>query len=195
MSNTIAAVVPVHPPRIENGMLSRCLASIYAQSTKVAELCIAVDRHKEGSRETRKRAIRMAQADWIAPIDADDEWLPEHLEKLLALAEAESADYVYPWYEVIGGTDPRPYAFGQPFDPVKPSHHPSCILVRTYLAQEAITHLKRKDEEKPPLWSDDFALLTACMNLGAKIVHLRERTWRWHHHGQNSSGVPGKGDA
>ena len=34
-----------------------------------------------------------------------------------------------------------------------------------------------------------------CMQAGALISHLKEKTWIYAHHGLNTSGLPTKGDA
>jgi glycosyltransferase involved in cell wall biosynthesis len=40
-------------------------------------------------------AVSLARGAWIAPIDQDDEWAPDHLEALLAAAMASGAEVVY----------------------------------------------------------------------------------------------------
>ena len=40
-----------------------------------------------GENASRNRAISAARGEWIALLDADDEWLPERLERMLALAD------------------------------------------------------------------------------------------------------------
>lgn len=40
-------------------------------------------------------AVELAQGEWIAPLDDDDEFLPRHMEALLDIALANRAEYVY----------------------------------------------------------------------------------------------------
>jgi glycosyltransferase involved in cell wall biosynthesis len=47
--------------------------------------------------------LRAATGNWIARIDDDDEWLPNHLETLLKLAVQKQLDFVSSSYEVIDG--------------------------------------------------------------------------------------------
>lgn len=66
-----------------------------------------------GPGANRNRGMVAATGDWIAFLDADDLWLPEHLEKLVATAERTQADVIYSGTElrdfdsgaVIGGAD------------------------------------------------------------------------------------------
>src|SRR3546814_16209717 len=83
---------------------------------------------------------------WIAFLDDDDEFLPDHLRKLVEHAEATDADVVYPWFELnVGGrvdnakgdnlllVNGKP-AFGQRFDAAALDAHnyiPVTVLVRT----------------------------------------------------------------
>lgn len=191
----IGVVIPTHPPRIKNGMLGRAIRSVNAQTHPATELHVPIDLDREGGRITRARGAMSVQVPWTAFLDSDDEFKPEHLELLVESALDNDADYVYPWYEVIGGRDPRSYAFGVPHHRDRPNHHPSPVLVRTDLAQDVMASLPPKHTQKPPLWSDDFAFFMGCVERDAKIFHLPRRTWRWYHHGKNSSSVPGRGDA
>lgn len=43
----------------------------------------------------RNRGLDVATGDWIAPLDDDDEWTPDHLEVLLAAAQNGKADFAY----------------------------------------------------------------------------------------------------
>jgi len=59
------------------------------------------------------RAVELCRGEWIAPLDDDDELLPEHMGTLLDLALERRAEFVYGGLEVIG--DPRfPYLFSFP---------------------------------------------------------------------------------
>ncbi len=43
--------------------------------------------------------------EWVAFLDDDDYFYPQHLEALANAAQDTGADMVYPWYDVDGGTD------------------------------------------------------------------------------------------
>lgn len=193
LSREVTAIIPVHQPRINNGMLTRALASVTAQTWGLGGISVAIDYDRQGAPATRQRALDAVRTGWTACLDSDDEWLPEHVEKLYLHAEAEQADYVYSWFYGTDGFDPFPQHFGQPFDPLAPIETTSTILVRTELAMEA---RYERLPERLNNTGEDWRFLTRCIELGAKIVHLPERTWRWNiHPGGNTSGLPDRGDA
>ena len=43
----------------------------------------------------RNRGLDMAMSDWVAPLDDDDEWTPDHIEVLLNGVNSTGADFVY----------------------------------------------------------------------------------------------------
>ena len=48
-----------------------------------------------GAQAVRNHGIRAACGEWIALLDSDDEWLPNHLETSLLLAETDQVNVVY----------------------------------------------------------------------------------------------------
>lgn len=196
MGDTVSVVIPAHPARERNGMLTRALASVEAQTLQPDDVIVQVDTHREGAARTRQRGLERASTDWVTFLDSDDEMLPHHLEALLACAQQTGADLVYPWYEVVGGGDPMPCHFGKPWDPARPRLTTVVTLCRTELAQQVgfvHTHDGTRLLGQPA--GEDWFFIVGCNKAGAHIVHLPQRTWRWHHHGRNSSGQPTKGDA
>ncbi|MGJ7442259.1 glycosyltransferase family 2 protein [Aquipuribacter sp. MA13-6] len=103
----VAVVIPVHN-RPE--MLDRALRSIAAQTVRPAEVVVVDDvstddtpdvalRHgatlvrmaqNGGSGRARNAGIARATAAWVAFLDSDDEWLPDHLERMVAASEGEA---------------------------------------------------------------------------------------------------------
>jgi hypothetical protein len=61
------------------------------------------------------RAIELSRGEWIAPLDDDDEFLPNHIETLLDLALARRAEFVYGTLERVGiATQPGDGLFSFP---------------------------------------------------------------------------------
>ena len=129
--------------------------------------------------------------EWVAFLDDDDEFLPEHVDKLLSFAIATDADYVFPWFTVVGGGDPFPQHFGMPWNNDIPRQTTVTTLVRTELAQEiGFLRPTEGDNVGGDVWGEDYQFTLECMKAGAKIMHLPERTWLWHHDSNNTSGRP-----
>ena len=64
---------------------------------------IYLRQENQGSSAARNTGIRVAQGEYIAPLDADDMWAPEHLAAQLAVLEADpSIDMVYADARIIG---------------------------------------------------------------------------------------------
>lgn len=180
----VTVVIPYHASREANGMLQRAIASVSNQTIH-CELVIVKDVNREGAAVTRQRGLEQVTTPWTAFLDSDDELDSNHIEKLLTCAWETDADYVYPWFRVTGGSDPFPMIFGRPWDNAAPHQTTITVLVRTEIAKQVGFSQS----------GEDWFFTLGCMNAGAKIVHLPERTWTWYHHGKNSSGMPGRGDA
>lgn len=198
MSNAeITVVVPFHTYREQNGYLQRALASIQAQTFPDVQVIAIRDEERHGAAATRHAGLMMVDTPWVAFLDSDDEFDPHHLEAVYACAQETGADYVYPWFRVRGGNDPFPQFFGKPWDNRQPHQTTVTTLVRTELAQ-SVGFLYPDGGETFPDGNragEDWHFTLGCMAKGAKIIHHPQVTWTWHHHGANSSGQPGRGDA
>lgn len=187
----VTVLIAAHPARFGNGLLARAFASVVAQ-TQVPEAIVVVnDSERRGAGWTRQTLLRNVDTEWIAWLDSDDTWEPEHLEKLLKVAVETDSVFVFSWFH---GTDPLGH-FGLPFNPCTPHHTTMNVLVRTDIAQE----VGFPDSDTGPFSNEDWAFITGVAKLacerGLNMTHLAERTWTYHQEGQNSSGLPGRGDA
>lgn len=203
---TVGVVIPAHPARVHNGMLDRALRSVQTQHRLPDEIYVAIDINGEGAAATRDRALRRAATDWVAFLDSDDLFLPRHIGALLMHALETGADFVYSWYELLdrnghlwGNEDPifPPTHFSEPFDPEHPIETTITTLVRRELAQEIgfVAYVYPDGANENINSGEDRRFTLEAIKRGARISHLVERTWVWHHHGQNTSGLPTKGDA
>lgn len=193
----ISVCIPSIPPRA--ALLDRAVRSVNAQTLPAIELSISYDHHHEGAPATRQRALESAGCEWVAFLDDDDEFMPEHLAALMNCAEDTGADYVFSYFTIKDpGGRPRPDVdplgtFGKPFDPEHPHQTTITTLVRRELALDVGGFLRPSDAPPTPdghRAGEDWAFTLGCVEAGAKIVHLPQRTWYWHHHGANTSGLP-----
>lgn len=187
----VTALVAAHPARFENGLLIQALASVVAQTYRPETIVVVNDSERHGAGWTRRQLIKNVDTEWLAWLDSDDTWEPEHLAKLMQIAVATSSVFVYSWFH---GGDPLGH-FGLPFNPCTPHHTTITHLVRTELAQE----VGFPDSEAGPFSNEDWAFITGVSKLacerGLNMTHLAERTWTWRQGPHNSSGQPGQGDA
>lgn len=184
----ITVVIPSIPPR--HLMLAQAVRSVMAQTMPAAAISVAIDVNREGAPATRQRALDAVNTDWVAFLDDDDWFNPDHLELLYKHAMDTGADFVYSWFNVVGGTDPFPSThYTEPFDPQNPIETTITTLVRTGLAKEA--GFQALDRGQINTGEDRYFTLK-CLDLGANIQHLVAKTWAWRHHSQNTSGLSTK---
>jgi hypothetical protein len=187
----ITVAIACHPARVGNGLLQRALNSVTAQTLQPAAVVVVNDVEKKGAGWTRRQCLDLVHTEWLAWLDSDDEWLPEHLEKLMRVAVETDSVWVFSWFH---GMDPLGH-FGRPFDPCHPHHTTMGVLERTEIAKEA----GFPDSVPGPFSNEDWTHITAfakiCCERGLKMTHLAERTWHYHQGHGNTSGQPGQGDA
>lgn len=188
----ITVLMPSIPSRAVRR--NAALASVGMQTMQPAAVSLAIDVNREGAPGTRQRCLDAALTEWVAPLDDDDAFMPQHLEHLMQHALETDADYVYSWFQVVGGQDPFPPThFTNPFNPEDPIETTVTVLMKRDLANEI--GYKSLDRGHDTNTGEDYGMLLGAVRLGAKIEHLVERTWYWTHHGGNTSGLPTKGDS
>lgn len=195
-SHEITVVVPTIPPR--GLLLHRALTSVISQIYPATAIAVRNDVERAGAAWTRTRALQTVSTKWVAFLDDDDAFYPEHLEALVLAQRETGADYLFPWYQIVDpdGNHCRDTVlghFGKEFNPADPHQTTITTLVRTELAKEvgflgdAGTHGIHGQRA-----GEDFAFTLGCIAAGAKIVHVPKITWEWHHHGKNTSGLPSR---
>lgn len=199
-NSDITVVIPTIPPRLESLMYRRALDSAINQHFGCPLVATVVDLAHEGAARTRQRGLDKVTTEWVAFLDDDDVFMPDHLSLLAETAEDESADYVYSWFMIRDRDgvehpewDPFPGNFDRPFDPAHPVQTTITTLVRTELAK-AVGFDTVPDGETGAdghRRGEDFRFTIGCIEQGARIVHRPQRTWFWTHHGVGAPGVPG----
>lgn len=187
----ITVVIPTIPTRRQT-YLHRSLDSVLQQALSPDAVIVEVDHGHRGAAETRNRGLAKVTTEWVAFLDDDDEFLPDHLARLRAHAVTTDADMVYPWFDVPEGFDPFPDREGQPFSATVLETRntiPVTVLAKTETIKQVGGFQPIGPPDNP---CDDWGAWKALAAAGAKIEHLNRRTWLWHWHGGNTSG---RGDA
>lgn len=191
----ITVAIGAHPARIKNGMLGQAIGSVNLQTLPAHGIAIGVDSQRLGAAHARQKALDMVRTPWVAFLDSDDQFLPDHLQVLLDGAAEHDADYVYSYFLRSRGGDSLGL-MGKPFNPAAPHQTTITVLVRTDLAQSVGFPIPAGLTDRDRMWSgEDWQFTLGCVAAGAKIVHIPRETWIWGRHGGNTSGIPGKGDA
>lgn len=188
----ITACIASHPGRSRNGKLTRALASVSAQHLLPEQIIVGVDKDRRGAGWNRQQILSRVDTEWMAWLDSDDEWYPQHLRRCAETAQDTGAWFVFPWFDAPG--DPLGH-FGLPFNPAAPHHTTITFLVRTELARVVGFNTAPSERHSNEDWHHLLGLCEIAVARDYPMVHLPERTWYWHMDGGNSSGLPGQGDA
>jgi glycosyltransferase involved in cell wall biosynthesis len=182
----VTVVVPHIPVRTK--LLTRALGSIMTQTTMPADVIVVVDVDHEGAAVTRNRGLALVETEYVAFLD-DDDWLySDHFEQCMYEIREWNADIVYPWFDVINGTDPLGM-FGKPFDPehLKISNYiPVTVVAKTSTLRDVGGFTPHPDAAGHP--NEDWGCWLAVHSAGGKIIHTPYRTWAWDHGTGNTSG-------
>lgn len=188
--NDITVCIASIPPRVE--LLTKCLASVAAQTLQPAAIIVEYDHTHLGAPGTKNAALRKVDTEWVAFFDDDDTMWPEHLEKLRIAADEQNADVVYsiPYIpQQPGPADTAIYNSGKPFDEAE-------LRRRSFIQTSALARTEYairgggfwRPEGSP---YDDWGLYLGMLDQGARFYHLPECTFNWEHWGAGSRNVPG----
>ena len=187
----VTIVIPVIPPRVDNGMFERAVTSAKNQTMPV-EILYGIDHGRYGAAVVRSELTKQVVTPWVAFLDDDDELLPFHCEALLQHANETEADYVFSDWIVPEAPSFRldSFCYGD-WDPLNPMQTTITTLVRMEVAQEFGFVMPNPDQTVGrDLMGEDFEFTRRINDAGYKISHLKRVTWWWHHHGANTSGMP-----
>lgn len=192
----ITVVIPTIATRQEE--LNHAVTSVYTQNLRPEALIISQDTARLGAPGNRDAGLGRVASPWVAMLDDDDYFYPDHLAVLYKAAIDNDADIVYSWFDVEGGEDPFPENFGKPWDPKNPVQTTVTILAKTDVLRKAggYSNTASLDEEELEQFAqgntvgEDFRIVVAANAQGAKIVHVPQKTWCYRHHASNTSGRP-----
>lgn len=184
-------------------MLAHALTSVALQELQACAIVVEYDHLRTGAAETKNRALSRATSEFVAFLDDDDEFLPDHLRLLRQAADEEHADVVYSLPRVInreGHQVARQFDWGggYAFDADylrRKAHIQTTCLVRTSHAK-AVGGFEFVTDETGSS-NDDHGFFLKLLDNGSKFHHVHLDTFVWRHHGYgtatqsgNTSGQP-----
>lgn len=169
-------------------LFAHAVESVQTQTLPPAGgISVALDVDHAGAAATRQRALDAVRTEWVAFLDDDDYFYPNHLKTLYDLVTEHSADYAYAWFD---GNDPFPTHRGKQMDPAQPHHTTMTVMVRTELAKEA--GFQNHVDANAGWPGEDWNFTLRCLELGAKFIGTSSITWHYRKHYGNTSGLPSR---
>lgn len=176
-------------------LLQRALRSVQAQTLLPGQIVVSYDAERLGHAHNRNVAMQSVSTEWVAFLDDDDAFLPNHLEHTMDVATVTGADVVYPWHAVIGPNGERLPDFigyhGKEFDPhVLRMHNyiPITVLAKTEEVRRAGFPVSGPGL---PFWkTEDWGCWLRMLDNGCTFVHTPDVTWEYHQWGGNQWGQP-----
>lgn len=182
----VTVVIPHIPVR--ERLLKRAMRSVLNQYIMPLDIVVVTDVNHDGAAITRNRGLHLVDTEYVAFLDDDDYLHSDHIDECMSAIRDQNADVVYPWFDVVNGTDPLGM-FDKPFDPehLKTSNYiPITVVARTQTLKDVGGFTPHPDAAGHP--NEDWGCWLAVHNAGGKIVHVPEKTWVWDHATGNTSG-------
>lgn len=198
---TVTVMVCTIPGR--EALLERAIRSIAEQTRQPDAVVIYTDVRRLGAGPARDAALGEVSTTYVAPLDDDDELLPEHLAALMPVVERVAVDVVYPWMVVdpVSGDNLRCAGperrlvtpLGQPFTEAMRAQlvgGNNFLHLTGLLRVETVRRVGGFVATGPRGSQEDAGVFRALASAGASFVHVPERTWVWH---RGSQGTGGRG--
>lgn len=176
------------PPRVgPGGLLEQAVSSVKEQTLEPAGgMAVALDVDRYGAAVTRQRALDSVRTGWVAFLDDDDYFYPQHLETLWRLVSDYGQDFAYSWFD---GNNPFPMHRGRQFNRAEPHHTTMTVLVRTEIAKNAGFILP--DGPLHQDWmGEDWQFILRCAEQTDRFIGTGEVTWHYRVHASNTAGLP-----
>lgn len=189
MNPDISVVIATIPTRGRE--LAKALRSVALQTLQPAAIHVEYDHQRTGGAATKNRGIAAVSTPWLAMLDDDDVFMPDHLLKLRTAAQETGADVVYSMPLIPqrqDGLDPNG-RYGLPFDATELRRR-SYIQTTSLIRTEAI-HASGGFQCPAGSDYDDWGCFLALLDRGAMFHHVAEQTFVWNHTGYGVPGRPG----
>lgn len=158
----------------------------------------SINQENRGVGAARNAAIEVASADWIALLDADDQFLPQKLERQLTAAATGDCDMIYGAVEVFGETGLRSYDKWRTDEAEfrlnasegawRMIGHNFVPLSSTVVRRELLNEVGGFSEDPALHMVEDLQMWLRLLGRGARLRFLPHADTRYRIHGENGSG-------
>lgn len=175
----VTAITAALPSRFH--LLAECMESVLDQTVPVDEHLVAVDYARRGTARVVTGLALAARNEWVATVEDDDVWYPNHVQELTRAQVDTGADIVYSYCDVTG----RDWTPNSPFDADRLRREnfiPATALIRRQLVADLGG------------WRDgtahgyeDWDFWLRALAAGARFHCHPVKTWRYRFHGTNKT--------
>jgi glycosyltransferase involved in cell wall biosynthesis len=181
-------------------LLQRAIDSVKNQTLAPQKHLVQLDIDKSGHAAVLDLIIKQADTTYIAILDDDDEFLPNHLEVLYAAIQEHEADLVYPHfrYQTLGNGGHLEQHFGQPWSNQNVHQVPITWLCRRDAFWECGGFSRDYDpnsyetDAQGNRIGHDFKFIQRMAAADKKIVHVPQVTWVYHDDRVSTLGMPSR---
>jgi len=137
---------------------------------------------------TRNHGISIAKAPWIALLDSDDLWTPNHLASGMVLTAKESADLIHGGSQLFDSDTGRDLELRVPSETDQRTF-PVSLYLGQYVIQPSSVFLRRELWAKVNGFNPDFRYVEdremwlRCARAGGRFAYTGEVTCRYRKHG------------
>lgn len=160
-------------------------ASVVRQFAGNCSQRVRVLRHEvsRGAAAARNSGFAVAEGNYIALLDSDDRWFPEHLERLHAVATEKDAELVYSIAELFeDGTERSLGPFGPSFMELR--NYPLSMFQRSYVVPSACMFKQSLLQRVGPwstrhMYCEDYDWFLRATIAGCRFEHICAVTMRY----------------
>lgn len=176
----VSVITAAIPPRLDS--LNTAAESVRAQTFAADEHLVAVDYARRGTARVVTQLAHAARNEFVATLEDDDLWYPNHLATLVKAQRLTDADIVYSWCDVEGRDWNPNHAVFDGDRLLRENFIPATALIRRSL----IADLGGWRDGTANGWEDwDFWLRA---HLAGASFHVEPVvTWRYRFHGGNKT--------
>lgn len=201
----VTVVIPTIEGRQD--LYERAVRSVTTQQVHPGKIVVQLDLDRRGAHWARNEALEQVDTEWVAWLDDDDEFLPNHIKILVRAANNHHADLIFTYPEIVGMEDPLACINNEGQWVPTPIHVPFGAMQRIALRKHGnfipVTYMVRTElvrrvggfpapygfEASHSQDCEDYGLLLRLLDAGAEFYHVcGVRTWRYHVHGENLGG-------